>query len=131
LSGGTEEKYENFSQHSQSPGRDSKAGPPEYELGVPVCNSVCSDDSSRVVGHKHSNEFTNIVFITLMRFQVLTAAIKKIKALWDIELCSLGVDRRFRGAYCLRHQGDDGGSTHLRNVGLLQRDYMALYPRRL
>jgi hypothetical protein len=26
---------------------------------------------------------------------------------------------------------DDGGSTHLRNVGLLQRDCIALYPRRL
>jgi hypothetical protein len=26
---------------------------------------------------------------------------------------------------------DDGGSTHLRNVGLLQQDYTALHPRRL
>jgi len=44
----------------------------------------------------------------------------------DIAPCSLvEVDRRFRGAYFL-HQGDDGGSTHLWNVGLLQRDYTAL-----
>jgi hypothetical protein len=26
---------------------------------------------------------------------------------------------------------DDGGSTHLWNVGLLQQDYTAKYPRRL
>jgi hypothetical protein len=36
-----------------------------------------------------------------------------------------------RGAYCIRHQGDDGGSTHFWNVGLIQRDYTAVYPRRL
>jgi hypothetical protein len=38
------------------------------------------------------------------------------------------VDRRFRGTYCLRHQGNDS-STHLWNVGPLQRDYTALPPR--
>jgi hypothetical protein len=27
-----------------------------------------------------------------------------MKAFWDIALCSFGVDRRFRGAYCLHHQ---------------------------
>jgi hypothetical protein len=28
----------------------------------------------------------------------------KIRAIWDVALCSLvGVDRRFRGAYCLHH----------------------------
>jgi hypothetical protein len=26
---------------------------------------------------------------------------------------------------------DDGGSTHYKNIGLLKRDYTALYPRRL
>jgi hypothetical protein len=31
----------------------------------------------------------------------------KMRAFWDIVLCSLfGVDRHFRGAYCLHHQGD-------------------------
>jgi hypothetical protein len=38
------------------------------------------------------------------------------RAFWDITLHSLvRVDRRFRGVYCLHHQGvtDDGGSTHL------------------
>jgi hypothetical protein len=41
----------------------------------------------------------------------------KMTAFWDIVPCSfVGEDRRFRGAYCLHHQGDDdpddGGSTH-------------------
>jgi hypothetical protein len=31
----------------------------------------------------------------------------KTRAFWDIVPCSVGVDRRFRGAYCLHHQGDD------------------------
>jgi hypothetical protein len=33
----------------------------------------------------------------------------KIRAFWDIATCSLaGVDRRFRGAYCLHYQSDIG-----------------------
>jgi hypothetical protein len=36
---------------------------------------------------------------------------------WDIKPCSLvGEDRRFKGAYCLRHQGDE--SHKLYNSGL-------------
>jgi hypothetical protein len=54
---------------------------------------------------------------------------------WNTAPCSLvGVDRRFRGAYFIHHQGDDpddGGSTHLSYVGLLHPDYIALHPRRL
>jgi hypothetical protein len=41
----------------------------------------------------------------------------KKTAFWD---SLAGVDRRFRGAYCLHRQGDDEGSTNLWNVGLLQ-----------
>jgi hypothetical protein len=52
----------------------------------------------------------------------------KIGAFLDIAPCNLGVDRRFRGVHCLHHQGDvgpdDGG-----NVGQLEQDYTALYPR--
>jgi hypothetical protein len=41
-----------------------------------------------------------------VRFQFLTAAVMKIRAFWDIVPCSLvGVDWRFRGAYCLHHHG--------------------------
>jgi hypothetical protein len=50
---------------------------------------------------------------------------------WDVEPCRLGVARRFKGSYCLHHRPDDGGSTHLWNVGLLKRDYTVLHPRRL
>jgi hypothetical protein len=50
----------------------------------------------------------------------------------DIAACSLVEgDRRFRGVYCLQQQGDDEGSTKLWNVGLLQQDYIALYPWKL
>jgi hypothetical protein len=52
--------------------------------------------------------------VTHVRFQVLMAASMKFRVFWDVAPCSLGVDRRLRGAYCLHHQGpDDGGSTHL------------------
>jgi hypothetical protein len=41
------------------------------------------------------------------RFQVLTATSMKMTSFWDTAPCSLvDVDRRFRGAYCLHHQGD-------------------------
>jgi hypothetical protein len=34
---------------------------------------------------------------------------------WDVAPCSLvEIDRRFRGAYCLHHQGDVGPHTHSR-----------------
>jgi hypothetical protein len=29
-----------------------------------------------------------------------------MKASWDVAQCSLGVDRRFGGAYCIQYQGD-------------------------
>jgi hypothetical protein len=66
-------------------------------------------------------------------FQVLTAAGMKKTDFCDIAPCSLVVvDRRVSGVYCLHHQGPDyAGSTHLRNVGLLQQDYKAQYPSRL
>jgi hypothetical protein len=49
-------------------------------------------------------------------------------AFWDVAPCSLGVDRRFRGAYYLHLRLYDRGSTDFWNVDLLQRDYTALYP---
>jgi hypothetical protein len=43
-----------------------------------------------------------------VRFQVLTEASMKFTVFWDVAPCShVEVDRRFRGAYCLHHQGDD------------------------
>jgi hypothetical protein len=53
----------------------------------------------------------------------------EISGLYDFATCSLiEVDRRFRGAHC-HHLPDDRGSMILWNVGVLQRDYTALYPR--
>jgi hypothetical protein len=50
---------------------------------------------------------------------------KMIDSLLRYSACSLvELDRRFRGAYCVNHQGDSG-STHVWNVGLLQRDSTA------
>jgi hypothetical protein len=59
--------------------------------------------------------------------------IMKMTAFWYIVLYNLvEVDRRFRGTYCFHHhRPDKGGSTRPWNVGLLQRDYKPLYPRRL
>jgi hypothetical protein len=42
----------------------------------------------------------------LVRFQVLTAANMKFRfVFWDVLPCKIIVYRRFRGAYCLHHQG--------------------------
>jgi hypothetical protein len=76
---------------------------------------------------------SSVNLLHVVRFQVLTAASMKFRVVWDVAPCShVEVSRRFRGAYCVHHQGDDdGGSTHLWNVGQLQCDYKALHPRRL
>jgi hypothetical protein len=63
-----------------------------------------------------------------MRFQVVTAANMKMMACVMVPCSLVEVDRRFWGAI---HHPDGGSSQHLWNVGLLQRDSMAPYPRRL
>jgi hypothetical protein len=56
--------------------------------------------------------------IIVMRFQVLTAASIKFRIVfWDVLPCKIIVDRRFRGTYCLHHQGR-------------QLFYTAVHPRR-
>jgi hypothetical protein len=46
----------------------------------------------------------------MARFEVITAVSLKMVVSWDLSLYSLvNVDRRFRGAYCLHHQGPDNG----------------------
>jgi hypothetical protein len=69
------------------------------------------------------------------RFQVLTATSMKMAVIWDVAPCSLvGIDRPFRLACCLHHQGDDllddGGSKLLRNVVQYLPDYRMQHPRR-
>jgi hypothetical protein len=45
------------------------------------------------------------------------------RVFWDVEACSqVDVGRCFRGAYSLHHRPDDGGSTHILNVGRYQLD---------
>jgi hypothetical protein len=47
-----------------------------------------------------------------MTFKVLTAASMKFRfVFWNVLPCKIIVDRRFRGACCLHHRPDDGGST--------------------
>jgi hypothetical protein len=55
-----------------------------------------------------------------------------MKAFWQMTQFSLvEVQRRFRGASCLhQYRPDNGGSTHLWNVGVL-RHYAVQYPRGL
>jgi hypothetical protein len=47
---------------------------------------------------------THMIMVISVRYQVLTAASLKITVFWD---SLVEVYRRFRGAYCLHHQGDD------------------------
>jgi hypothetical protein len=55
---------------------------------------------------------------------VQIVAMLKFRVFWDVASCNdVEVDRRFRGAHCLHHQGDDEGSMYLWNVGLLPRHY--------
>jgi hypothetical protein len=55
-----------------------------------------------------------VIKISIVRFQVLTAASMKIAVFWVVVPCSLvEVYRRFRGACCLQHQGDRTQDSHL------------------
>jgi hypothetical protein len=49
-----------------------------------------------------------------VKFEVLTAASMKMTFFWVVESCSLVEHcRRSKGAYCLQHRSDDGGSKEL------------------
>jgi hypothetical protein len=99
---------------------------PKWEL---IINSVPQRNHNTCPLHTKTNRLTLFKEIIVVRFQVLTAMSMKSTAFWDTGPCSLvEVYRRFRSA-CIGT--DDGGSTHLRNVGILQRGYTVLYARRL
>jgi hypothetical protein len=67
----------------------------------------------------------------LVRFHVLTETGMKMAVFWDVAPCSLvDTDRHFRGAYCLQHRTDNGGSKVLWNVGQYLPDYTAQHRRR-
>jgi hypothetical protein len=60
-----------------------------------------------------------------MRFQVLTAASMKFKVFWDVLPCSqIDVDRRFRGACCLHHQGAERTSETSIDIDLTTWQYI-------
>lgn len=67
--------------------------------------------SKRNMRIKYKNFTTKIYHSTCeiqVRFQVFTAPRMKIAIFWEVAPCSLvGIARRFRGACCLRHQGDE------------------------
>jgi hypothetical protein len=51
---------------------------------------------------------------TFVGFEVLTAASMKTAVFWVVAPCSVvEVYQRFRDAYCLHHQGDDGARKYL------------------
>jgi hypothetical protein len=52
-----------------------------------------------------------------VRFEVLTAMSMKMAVFWNAAGCGLvSTDRRFRGAYCLHHHGDES----LKELGSFQ-----------
>jgi hypothetical protein len=64
-----------------------------------------------------------------VRFQVLMGGENEYDSLLGYITVS-SPSSSFKGAYCLHYQGDDdGGSTYLWNVGVLQVDYTSVYPR--
>jgi hypothetical protein len=56
-----------------------------------------------------SSEVTSVALLrcdVMWNFQVLTAASMMFRAVfWVVLLCKMIVDRRYRGAYCLHHEG--------------------------
>jgi hypothetical protein len=59
-------------------------------------------------------------------FQVLTAESTKFRVFWDVPPCShVEVDRCFRGAYYLHHQGDESQKTLnlKRDLAILKNNY--------
>jgi hypothetical protein len=57
-----------------------------------------------------------------VRFKFLKAASMKIRDFWKVAPCSLGADRRFRGAYCLHHYSDDDGAVRTSETSVYSND---------
>jgi hypothetical protein len=102
-----------------------------YQLDSVLCVLINPMLTLRPCREKPGYRRTN-VGLYFVRFEALRTAIMTKIAFWNIAPCiKVKVYRRFRSTYCLHHRSDDRGSTRLRNVCLLQRDYTALYYRKL
>jgi hypothetical protein len=94
LSGGTEEINEKPQSGHPVSGRDLNPEPPEYQ---PLDHLV-----SPITTRNKMDELWSSLSL-----REITSS--QGRAFWDIVTCSLVViHRRFRGAYYLHHQGDDG-----------------------
>jgi hypothetical protein len=88
--------------------------PAQFQVVRPraVCTNIVLDD---VLKHGTDIETTRkvwtrmcVIYLRMVRFQVLTATSIKMAVFWVVAPCSLvDIDRRFSGAYCLHHEGDD------------------------
>jgi hypothetical protein len=102
------------SRHGHSTADHSNWRPPV--VSVPCATSPPPPASPYTLQHCSVSTETKVKDV---RLHVLTAASMKMRVFWGKASRSLtGVDRCFGGAY-------------LWNVGVLQQDYTALYPRRL
>jgi hypothetical protein len=79
------------------------------------CNSENNGVPSGAPSAGFRNTTTSLsakTFQQCMWFQALTAESMKMMAVLDIApCCFVGVDRRFRRAYCVHHQGNETSET--------------------
>jgi hypothetical protein len=85
---------------------------------------------TRISNWKFVRIFSSPVWVLHVQ-PILSSLRLKMAVFWVVAPCSLvEAEQRFKGTCCLHHQGYDGGSKDLWNVGKLLPDYTALQPRR-
>jgi hypothetical protein len=82
------------------------------------------------------NDYDNLIFFTLFKESIIEVLGSHDGRCEDDSLLGWSdfysrSSRRLRDTYCLHHHPDDGVSTLPWSVYLLQRDYIALYPKRM
>jgi hypothetical protein len=97
--------------------------------------SAASHSSDPLVFSSNGPQAQKFVETTVTKIpiwlEVLTPVTMKMAVFWIVAPCRLvWVYQHSRGLYCLHHQGDDGSSTDLWNVGKLISFYMVQHPRR-
>jgi hypothetical protein len=111
-------------------------------LGIQICHRIvwthqAKDHSIQHLHWSHASllyvSYVTVCSASYIQNSMLieTNMLMKMAVFWVVAPCSLvEVHQRFRSLRCLHHQGDDGGSKDLWNVGKLLPDYMALQHRR-